>query len=166
LSGPARIRPAERRDVPLLLQLVRELAQYERATERVTGTETMLADALFGERPAAEAVVAEVGGEPAGFALFFTTFSTWLCRPGIYLEDLFVRPEHRRGGIGRQLLAHLAHLAVARGCGRLEWAALTWNTPALDFYAALGAERLGEWAGHRLEGGALDRVAADLTVRP
>jgi GNAT superfamily N-acetyltransferase len=166
LSGPARIRPAERRDVPLLLQFVRELARYERAAERVTGTETMLAEALFGERPAAEAVVAEVAGEPAGFALFFTTFSTWLCRPGIYLEDLFVRPEHRRGGTGRQLLAHLAHLAVARGCGRLEWAALTWNTPALDFYAALGAERLEEWAAHRLEGPALQRVAAGLTVEP
>jgi GNAT superfamily N-acetyltransferase len=152
--------------VPLLLQLVRELAHYERAAERVTGTETMLADTLFGERPAAEAVVAEVAGDPAGFALFFTTFSTWLCRPGIYLEDLFVRPEHRRGGIGRQLLAHLADLAVARGCGRLEWAALTWNTPALDFYAALGAERLEEWAAHRLEGPALQRVAAGLTVEP
>ena len=152
--------------MPLLLQFVRELAHYERAAERVTGTETMLAEALFGERPAAEAVVAEVAGEPAGFALFFTTFSTWLCRPGIYLEDLFVRPDHRRGGTGRQLLAHLARLAVARGCGRLEWAALTWNTPALDFYAALGAERLEEWAAHRLEGPALQRVAAGLTVEP
>ena len=152
--------------MPLLLQFVRELAHYERAAERVTGTETMLAEALFGERPAAEAVVAEVAGEPAGFALFFTTFSTWLCRPGIYLEDLFVRPEHRRGGTGSQLLAYLAHLAVARGCGRLEWAALTWNTPALDFYAALGAERLEEWAAHRLEGPALQRVAAGLTVEP
>ncbi len=148
--------------MPLLLEFVRELAHYERAAERVTGTETMLAAALFGEHRAAEAVIAEVAGEPVGFALFFTTFSTWLCRPGIYLEDLFVRPEHRRGGVGRQLLAHLAHLAVERGCGRLEWAALTWNTPALDFYAALGAERLEEWAGHRLEGPALERVAAGM----
>jgi GNAT superfamily N-acetyltransferase len=164
LSGPARIRPAERTDVPVLLEFVRELAHYERAAERVIGTESMLADALFGERPAAEAVVAEVAGEPAGFALFFTTFSTWLCQRGIYLEDLFVRPEHRRGGVGRQLLAHLARLAVERGCGRLEWAALTWNTPALDFYAALGAERLEEWAAHRLEGLALERVAVGLVT--
>ena len=146
----------------LLLQFVRELAEYERAAERVIGTETMLADALFGDRPSAEAVIAEVADEPAGFALFFTTFSTWLCQPGIYLEDLYVRPEHRRGGVGRQLLAHLARLTVERGCGRLEWAALTWNTPALDFYAALGAERLEEWAAHRLEGPALERVAAGL----
>jgi len=148
--------------VALLLQFVRELAEYERAAERVIGTETMLADALFGDRPSAEAVIAEVADEPAGFALFFTTFSTWLCQPGIYLEDLYVRPEHRRGGVGRQLLAHLAQLTVERECGRLEWAALTWNTPALDFYAALGAERLEEWAAHRLEGPALERVAAGL----
>ena len=148
--------------MPLLLQFVHELAAYERAAERVIGTETMLADALFGDRPSAEAVIAEVADEPAGFALFFTTFSTWLCRPGVYLEDLFVRPEHRRGGVGRQLLAHLAELTVERRCGRLEWAALRWNTPALDFYAALGAERLEEWAAHRLEGPALERVAGGL----
>ena len=162
MSEPAGIRPAERSDVPLLLALIRELAEYERAAHRVTGTEDELADALFGERPAAEAVIAEVDGEPAGFALYFTTFSTWLCRPGIYLEDLYVRPEHRRGGIGRRLLSYLAALTLERGCARLDWSALTWNTPALDFYAALGAERLHEWAGHRLEGPALERVAAGI----
>ncbi len=162
MSGPAGIRPAEPADVPLLLDLIRELADYERAAHRVTGTEDALAGALFGERPAAEAVIAEVDAEPAGFALYFTTFSTWLCRPGIWLEDLFVRPAHRRAGVGRQLLSHLAALAVRRGCARLDWSALTWNTPALDFYAGLGAERLDEWAGHRLEGSALERVAAGI----
>lgn len=152
--------------MPLLLAMVRELATYERAAERVTGTEAQLERALFGERPAAEAVIAEADGEPAGFALYFTTFSTWLCQPGIWLEDLFVRPEHRRGGVGRALLSHLAALAVDRGCARLDWSALSWNTPALDFYAALGAERLDEWAIHRLEGPALDRVAGEAGARP
>ena len=143
--------------------MIRELAAYERAADRVTGTEAMLADALFGERPVAEAIIAEVDGAAAAFALYFTTFSTWLCRPSLYLEDLFVRPDQRRGGVGRQLLSHLARIAVQRGCARLDWSALTWNTPALEFYAALGAERLEEWAGHRLEGTALERLAAGLS---
>jgi GNAT superfamily N-acetyltransferase len=166
LSGPAGIRPAEPADVTLLLALIRELAEYERAAHRVTGTEAELGESLFGERPAAEAVIAEVDGAPAGFALYFTTFSTWLCRPGIWLEDLFVRPQLRRGGLGRQLFSHVASIAVQRGCRRLDWSALTWNTPALDFYAQLGAERLNEWAGHRLEGPALERVAAGLAAEP
>jgi GNAT superfamily N-acetyltransferase len=162
VSTSVRIRAAEPADVPLLLELIRELATYERAADRVTGTEADLADALFGERPTAEAVLAEVDGEPAGFALFFTTFSTWLCRPGIWLEDLFVRPDRRRAGVGRKLLSHLAALAVQRRCSRLDWSALTWNTLALDFYAGLGAERLDEWAVHRLEGPALERVASGI----
>lgn len=166
MSGLAGIRAAEPADVPALLALIRELATYERAAERVTGTEEMLGAALFGESPVAESIIAEVQGEPVGFALFFTTFSTWLCRPGIFLEDLFVRAEHRRGGVGRQLLTHLAGIAVDRDCARLDWSALTWNTPALDFYAALGAERLHEWAGHRLEGAALERVAAGRAQGP
>jgi GNAT superfamily N-acetyltransferase len=164
VSAPARIRPAEPQDIPLLLSLIRELAEYERAAERATGTEEQLELALFGPRPAAEAVIAERGGQPVGFALFFGTFSTWLCRPGLYLEDLFVRPEHRRGGVGRQLLAHVAGLAVERGCGRLDWSALEWNTPALEFYAALGAELLTEWRGLRLEGDALERLAGVQTL--
>jgi GNAT superfamily N-acetyltransferase len=163
LSATVRIRAAQPRDVPLLLEMVRELAAYERAADRVTGTEQMLADALFGERPVAEAILAEVDGAPAAFALYFATFSTWLCRPSIYLEDLFVRPDHRRGGVGRELLSHLARIAVERGCARLDWSALTWNSPALEFYAALGAERLEEWAGHRLEGQGLERLAAGLS---
>ncbi len=155
-----RIRPAQREDVALIFSLVVALADYERARERVSGTEELLERALFGPRPSAEAVIAELDGQPAGFAVFFTTFSTWLCRPGLWLEDLFVVPERRRAGVGRALLSHLAEVAQQRGCARLEWSALDWNTPALDFYARLGAERLNEWAGFRLEGPALARVAA------
>ena len=115
---------------------------------------------MFGERPAAEVLVAEAGGEVVAFALFFPTFSTLLCRPGIWLEDLFVRPEHRRAGIGRALLARLAAIAVERGCGRLEWVALDWNEPALRFYAELGARPLRDWLVHRVEGDTLSHLAA------
>lgn len=139
--------------------MIVELAEYERAAERVTGTEQLLELALFGPRPSVEAVVAELEGTAAGFALFFGTFSTWLCRPGLWLEDLYVLPEHRRAGVGRVLLSHLAELALERGCGRLEWSALHSNTPALDFYEKLGAERLHEWQGFRLEGEAIAHVA-------
>lgn len=155
-----RIRAAERADVPLLLTLIRELAEYERLADRVVGTEELLAAHLFGEQPAAEAVFAELDGEPVGFALYFTTFSTFLCRPGIWLEDLFVRPDHRRVGIGRALLRHVARVAVERGHGRLEWSALDWNEPALEFYAELGARPLGDWIVHRLDGDRLMGVAA------
>jgi GNAT superfamily N-acetyltransferase len=155
-----RIRPAERGDVPVILGLIRELAEYERLADVAVGTEEQLSRHLFGDRPAAEAVVAEIGGEPAGFALFFTTFSTFLCRPGIWLEDLFVRPEHRRAGIGRALLEHLAAIAVDRGCGRMEWSALDWNEPALAFYGELGARPVDGWTVHRLEGDALRSLGA------
>jgi GNAT superfamily N-acetyltransferase len=155
-----RIRAAERRDVPLLLGLIRELAEYERLADQAVGTEERLERHLFGERPAAEAVVAELRGEPVGFALFFTTFSTFRCQPGIWLEDLFVRPEHRRAGAGRALLEHLARLAVERDCGRMEWAALDWNTPALEFYAGLGARPVEGWTIHRLDGEPLERLGA------
>jgi GNAT superfamily N-acetyltransferase len=124
------------------------------------GTEELLERHLFGDRPAAEAVVAEQDGEPAGFALYFTTFSTFLCRPGIWLEDVYVRPERRRAGIGRALLRHVAALAVERDCGRMEWSALDWNEPALRFYAGLGARPLDDWIVHRLDGDALRRLAA------
>ncbi len=144
--------------------MVQELADYERASDRVVGSEELLGAALFDDPPAAEAVIAEIGGQPIGFALFFTTFSTWLCRPGLWLEDLFVRPEHRGGGVGRALLAHLARLGVERGCGRVEWSALDWNTPAHEFYDRLGAARLDEWDGFRLEGDSL-RALADLSLR-
>jgi GNAT superfamily N-acetyltransferase len=161
LSAQTRIRPAERSDVQLLVTMIRELAEYERARERATGTEELLEEALFGDEPAAEAVIAEIDDEPVGFALFFGTFSTWLCRRGLYLEDLYVRPTHRRGGVGRALLTHVARIAVERGCARLDWSALGWNTPALDFYDAVGAERMDEWAGLRLEGESLERFAGE-----
>jgi GNAT superfamily N-acetyltransferase len=155
-----RIRPAERVDVPLILGLIRELADYERLSDSVTGTEERLERHLFGDRPAAEAVIAERGGEPVGFALFSTSFSTFLCRPGIWLEDLFVRPEQRRAGVGRALLEHVAALAVDRDCGRMEWAALDWNRPAIDFYAGVGAHPVDGWVIHRLDGDALRSLGA------
>lgn len=160
MDGSLRIRPAEHSDVELIFSLILALAEYERANGRVVGTQALLAAALFGDDPVAESVIAEVAGEPIGFALWFRTFSTWLCLPGIWLEDLYVVPAHRRAGVGRALLAHVARVAIDRDYGRVEWSALDWNTPALEFYAGLGAERLEEWHVHRLEGVALARVAA------
>ena len=139
------IRSATRADVPELLRLIRELAVYEKLEHMAVGTEAMLAEALFGERPAAEAMIAQAGGRAVGFALFFTTFSTFLCRPGLYLEDLFVEPAHRGAGIGKALLARLAALAARRGCGRLEWRVLDWNEPSIRFYESLGASLMKEW---------------------
>jgi len=136
--------------VPLILSLIRELAEYERLADQVVATKELLERHLFGERPAAEAVVAELDDEPAGFAIFFTTFSTFVGRPGMWLEDVYVRPERRRAGVGRALLEHLARLAEERGCGRIEWAALDWNAPALDFYVGLGARPVEGWTIHRL----------------
>ena len=139
------IRAARRDDVPELLRLIRELARYEKLEHMAAGTEPLLADALFGERPAAEALIAEHAGQAAGFALFFTTFSTFLCKPGLYLEDIFVEPAHRGLGIGKALLARLAGLALERGCGRLEWRVLDWNEPSIRFYESLGAKLMREW---------------------
>ena len=136
------------------------LAEYERAPDAVAGTPELLSEALFGASPTAEAIIAERDGSRIGFALFYSTFSTWECRPGIWLEDLFVLPEHRRGGVGEALLRHVAGIAVARGCTRLEWVALDWNVPALSFYDKLGAEVLDEWLGHRLEGERLRAFAS------
>jgi GNAT superfamily N-acetyltransferase len=156
------IREAVEFDVPLIASLIRELADYERLLHEVRLTEAGLRDALFGDRRYAEVAIAEVSqGEPAGFALFFHNFSTFLGRPGIYLEDLFVRPEHRGAGIGKALLRHLARLAEARGCGRLEWAVLDWNAAAIGFYLGLGAHPAAGWNVYRLEGEALGRLAAD-----
>ncbi|HUE25369.1 MAG TPA: GNAT family N-acetyltransferase [Solirubrobacteraceae bacterium] len=160
MSARVRIRPARPADVELIFSLIVGLAEYERAPDQVTGTPQLLAQALFGPRPSAEALVAEVDGEDVGFALFHGSFSTWECRPGIWLEDLYVPPEHRRAGVGRALLAQVAAIAVERGCARLEWAALDWNTPALEFYRGLGATRLEEWLMHRLDGPALRAIAA------
>jgi GNAT superfamily N-acetyltransferase len=138
--------------------MIVELATYERAPEKVVGTTELLATALFGDEPSAEAVIAELDDERAGFALFYGSFSTWEARPGIYLEDLYVREEHRRAGVGEALLRAVAAIAVRRGCTRLEWAALDWNEPALRFYEGLDAERLDEWVMHRLDGDALRRL--------
>lgn len=156
------IRPAERADVPQILAFIRELADYEKLSHQVVGSEEQLAEHLFGPTPRAEVLILEAeGGEPAGFALFFHNYSTFLTRPGIYLEDLFVRPAHRGKGYGKALLARLARLAVERGCGRLEWAVLDWNAPAIGFYESLGASMMNEWRIFRLTGDSLEQVAAD-----
>jgi GNAT superfamily N-acetyltransferase len=154
-AGPLRIRAATPADVPTLLAMIRELASYERLADQVTATEDDLRAGLFGARPAAEAVLAEMGEEPAGFALFFHNFSTFLGRHGLYLEDLFVRPGWRRRGVGRALFSHLARLAALRGCGRFEWSVLDWNQPAVAFYRSLGAIPLSDWTVFRLTGEAL-----------
>lgn len=158
------IRAAEPRDVELIFTLIRELAEYERAPDQVKGNRELLAQALFGEHPAAEAIVAERAGVPLGFALFYVTFSTWECRPGLWLEDLFVPPAHRRSGVGQALLAALAAITVERGYTRLEWVALNWNQPALDFYEKLSATRLDEWVIHRLDGARLRAAASGARV--
>jgi GNAT superfamily N-acetyltransferase len=155
------IRDARPGDVPLLLEMFRELASYERLEDKLVASEQRLHAALFGERPAAEAMIAEHGGEAAGYAVYFQTFSTFLAIPGIWLEDLFVRPAHRKAGVGRALLAEVAARLRERGGERLEWSALDWNELALGFYAGLGAERMNEWLTHRLTGDALGRLAAE-----
>ena len=154
------IRAADPGDVPLLMRLILELAEYERLADQVRATDELLERALFGERPAAEALIAELAGEPAGYALFFPTFSTFLAIQGVWLEDLFVRPVFRRNGVGRALLAAVAARTRERGGERLEWAALDWNELALDFYRGLGAGRMDEWITHRLVGDALVDLAA------
>ena len=158
-APPCRIRPAVEADVPLVLALIRELAEYERLADQVTATESDLREALFGPAPSAEAVIATVDDGPAGFALFFHSFSTFTGRPGLYLEDLYVRPGRRGRGIGRRLLAHLARLARERGCSRFEWAVLDWNEPAIRCYRRVGAAPMDDWTVYRLTGAALDRLA-------
>jgi GNAT superfamily N-acetyltransferase len=146
-------------DLPLILSLIRELADYEKLQHQVVATEATLRHALFGERPAAEALIMRVHGEAAGFALFFHNFSTFLGRHGLYLEDLFVRPAYRGRGVGKAVLEHLARLAVHRECGRFEWAVLDWNRPARDFYESLGAEANPAWINYRVTGDALRKLA-------
>ena len=155
------LRPATAADCALILDFIRELAEYEKLLHEVVATETDLRQHLFGEHPMAEVIIAEWDGEPAGFALYFHNFSTFLGKPGVYLEDLYVRPALRGRGIGRQLLARLAQLAVARGCGRLEWSVLDWNTPALRVYRAIGAQPMDEWTVQRLSGQSLIQLAAE-----
>lgn len=155
-----RIEAATPADVPTLLTLIRELAAFERLLDEVQATEQQLHEGLFGARPSAEVVVARVGTEVVGFALFFHNFSTFLGKPGLYLEDLFVRQQYRGQGCGEALLRYLARLAVERGCGRFEWSVLDWNQRAIDFYKNLGAVPLAEWTIFRVTGDALTRLAA------
>src|SRR6058998_1492567 len=153
------IRSASVEDVPIILQLIRDLATYERAPHEVTATEEQLIDVLFGQRPSAEVLLAFEGKSPVGFAVFFHNFSTWLGRPGLYLEDLFVKPEKRGEGYGRALLVELAKVARDRGCGRMEWAVLDWNEPAIKFYRTLGAKPMDEWTVFRLTRDEIARLA-------
>ena len=154
-----RIEGATARDVPIILRLIKELAEYEKMAADVTATEDKLRHSLFGPHPGAEVAIGYVGDEAAGFALFFHNYSTFLGQPGIYLEDLYVVPEWRGHGLGKRLLAHLAALAVERGCGRFEWAVLDWNEPAIGFYTKLGATPMHEWTVFRVTGDALQRLA-------
>ena len=146
------IRPATPDDVPLILTFLRELATYEKLAHEVVATETDMHAALFGERPVIETVIASLDGEPVGYALFFPTFSTFLGKPGLYLEDLYVRPAARGFGVGRKLLEHLARITVERGWGRLEWSVLDWNEPSIAFYKKMGARPMDEWTVFRLTG--------------
>ena len=154
------IRPASATDISLIAQFIRDLAEYERLAHEVRFDEAVLEAKLFGTRPYAEVLIGEIDGSPQGFALFFHNFSTFEGRPGIYLEDLFVRPDARGSGLGKALLGTLAGLAVERDCARLEWSVLDWNTPAIDFYKALGATPMDEWTVYRVDGSALNNLAA------
>ena len=153
------IRFATPADVPTILHFVRELADYERALDKVVATQALLHDALFTSPPAAEALIAEIDGEAVGLALFFHNFSTWTGWRGLYLEDLYVTPAARGTGVGKALLKRLAQIAVERGCGRFEWAVLDWNTPAQEFYKAMGATVMDDWRICRMAGDALERLA-------
>ena len=153
------IRFAESPDVPVIVHLIKSLAKYEKLEHLVVANEEKVRKALFGERPYAETLIAELDGKPVGFALFFHNFSTFLAQPGIYLEDLFVEPEHRGARVGRALLERLAQIAVERECGRLEWAVLDWNKDAIGFYERLGATPNDEWTVYRLTGEALRSLA-------
>ena len=156
-----KIRPAEPADVPVIAELIHALARFEKLESEVTMTEERLAENLFGRHRYAETLIAEEAGTPVGFALFFHNFSTFLALPGIYLEDLFVVPEHRGRGIGKALLKELARLAVERGCGRLEWAVLDWNREAIGFYERLGAKPNSEWTVYRLSGESLSALGRE-----
>lgn len=163
MSRPAefRIQPATEGDIPLVLRFIKALAEYERLSDEVVATEKSLRDSLFGPRPSAEVIIAYAESEPAGFAVFFHNYSTFLGRPGLYLEDLFVLPQWRSRGLGRHLLAYLACLAVERGCGRMEWAVLDWNESAIRFYENIGAQPLDQWTVYRLTGVPLQQLGAE-----
>lgn len=153
------ITPAAEADVPVILRLIKGLAEYEKMADEVVATEQRLRDTLFGPRRFAEVVIGYAGTEPVGFAVFFHNYSTFLAAPGLYLEDIFVEPGRRGRGFGRKLLAHVAHVAVARGCGRLEWSVLDWNEPAIGFYERLGARPMDGWTTYRMTGDSLAALA-------
>ena len=153
------IRPAGPADAGLILAFIRELGEYEKLSHEVVADEAGLVEELFGKRPRAEVLIAEVDGAAAGFALFFHNFSTFVGKPGLYLEDLFVRPAFRGHGVGKRLMVRLARIAVERDCGRFEWSVLDWNTPAIDFYRSLGAAGMDEWTMQRVSGDALHALA-------
>ena len=157
-TPPFYIRKAEKSDVPIILEFIRALAEYEKLSDLVVATEDILEETLFGERRVAEVIIGFEDENPAAFALFFHNYSTFLGKPGIYLEDLFVKPAYRRKGYGKILLTKLAKIAVERNCGRLEWSVLDWNTPAIDFYKSLGATPMDEWTTFRLSGNALEQL--------
>ena len=154
------LRPATPADVPLILESIRRLAEYERLAHECIATDAQLRDTLFGATPSAEVVLAFAGDEPAGFALWFESYSTFLAKPGLYLEDLFVYPQHRGRGLGRQLLQHLARVAIERDYGRVEWSVLDWNVDAIGFYRSIGAELLDDWRRCRLAGDAIPALAS------
>jgi len=166
LQSSLQIGPATPADVPVILQLIRELAEFERLLNQVTATEEQLHEGLFGPKPSAEVIMARLqpSGDVAGFALFFHNFSTFLAKPGIYLEDLYVRQKYRGQGYGAELLKHLARLALERNCGRLEWSVLDWNHRAIDFYKSLGAVPMDEWTLYRVTGPALERLGASSAI--
>lgn len=155
------IRPATRGDVPVILELIQGLAEYEKLAQECVATEAALDETLFGARPQAEVIIALADGTPAGFALFFPNYSTFLAKQGLYLEDLFVKPAFRGRGIGKALLVHLAQLAVSRRCGRLEWSVLDWNEDAIRFYESLRAKAMDEWTVYRVTGPALEQLAGE-----
>jgi GNAT superfamily N-acetyltransferase len=157
----AKIDPATPADVPVILELIRELAEFERLLDQFVATEAQLHDNLFGPEPSAHVLIARAGDEVAGFALYFFNFSTFLAKPGLYLEDLFVRPRFRGRGYGEALLRALAKIAVARGCGRFEWSVLDWNERAIQFYKSLGAVPLDDWTMYRVTGAALEKLAKE-----
>ena len=161
MDDPIRIAPATEAQVPLILEFIRGLAEYEKLAHEMVATEESLRRSLFGPRPDAEVVIASVDGQPAGFALYFHNYSTFLGRRGLYLEDLFVKPAFRGRGVGRELLRYLARLAVERGCGRFEWWVLDWNQPAIRFYESLGARAMSDWTIYRLTGPALEALAGE-----
>jgi len=157
---PTQIRPANPNDVPQILQFIRELAEYEKLTHACVATEELLRENLFGTEPAAEVLVAEIDSQVVAYALYFKTFSTFLARPGLYLEDIYVQPQHRGKGLGKGMLREIARIAVARNYGRVEWCVLDWNAPSIAFYKSLGAFPMDEWTIYRLTGDALQKFGA------